>query len=136
MILDEEQKAKELQQIVDMEGEDPHHPQQNPLHTPVLASATFQRLNYLDERSPLAPQLQASPWPKNFRAGTYPKYNDSIDPEQYIMSYQVAVASSRGTTPPWPNPSSQPSKAQPSHGIQDRRHYQSTHGKHFATSSW
>jgi hypothetical protein len=37
-----------------------------------------------------------SPWPTNFRAGTYPKYNDSIDPAQYIMSYQVAVASSGG----------------------------------------
>jgi hypothetical protein len=37
-----------------------------------------------------------SPWPANFRAGTYPKYNGSTDPAQYIMSYQVAVASSRG----------------------------------------
>jgi hypothetical protein len=37
-----------------------------------------------------------SPWPANFRAGTYPKYNDSTDPAQYIMSYQVAVASSGG----------------------------------------
>ena len=53
-------------------------------------------MNYLDERSPLAPQLQVSPWPTNFRAGTYPKYNDSTDPAQYIMSYQVAVASSGG----------------------------------------
>jgi hypothetical protein len=37
-----------------------------------------------------------SPWPANFRAGTYPKYNGSTDPTQYIMSYQVTVASSRG----------------------------------------
>jgi hypothetical protein len=37
-----------------------------------------------------------SPWPANFRAGTYPKYNDNTDPAQYIMSYQVAVASSGG----------------------------------------
>jgi hypothetical protein len=37
-----------------------------------------------------------SPWPANFRAGTYPKYNGSTDPAQYIMSYQVVVASSRG----------------------------------------
>jgi hypothetical protein len=56
----------------------------------------FQGVNYLDERSPLAPHLQVSPWPANFRAGTYPKYNDSTDPTQYIMSYQVAVASSGG----------------------------------------
>jgi hypothetical protein len=58
--------------------------------------AAFQGVNYLDERSPLAPHLQVSPWPANFRAGTYPKYNGSTDPAQYIMSYQVAVASSGG----------------------------------------
>jgi hypothetical protein len=57
---------------------------------------TFKGINYLNERSSLAPQLQASPWPTNFRAGTYPKYNDNTDPAQYIMSYQVAVASSGG----------------------------------------
>jgi hypothetical protein len=59
-------------------------------------AVAFQGVNYLDERSPLAPHLQLSPWPANFRAGTYPKYNDSTDPAQYIMSYQVAVASSEG----------------------------------------
>jgi hypothetical protein len=72
---------------------DPCIPQRDPFIPPVTA---FQGINYLDERSPLAPQLQASPWPANFRAGTYPKYNGSTDPAQYIMSYQVVVASSRG----------------------------------------
>jgi hypothetical protein len=62
----------------------------------ILHAAAFQGINYLDERSPLAPQLQVSPWPTNFRAGTYPKYNDNTDLAQYIMSYQVAVASSGG----------------------------------------
>ncbi len=42
------------------------------------------------------PHLQVSPWPANFRAGTYPKYNGSTDLAQYIMSYQVVVASSGG----------------------------------------
>jgi hypothetical protein len=64
----------------------PHHP----------AAAAFQGINYLDQRSPLAPQLQASPWSANFRVGTYLKYNDNTDLAQYIMSYQVIVASSRG----------------------------------------
>jgi hypothetical protein len=44
----------------------------------------------------LAPQLQASPWPANFKANTYPKYNGSTDPAQYIMIYQVVFASSGG----------------------------------------
>jgi hypothetical protein len=68
-----------------------------PQRRPFIPHATaFQGINYLDERSPLAPQLQVSPWPANFRAGTYPKYNGSTNPAQYIMSYQVAVASAGG----------------------------------------
>jgi hypothetical protein len=60
MILDEEQKAKELeQQIVDMQGEVPHHQQHNPLHIPAIALATCLGLNYLDERSSLS--LSTSP---------------------------------------------------------------------------
>jgi hypothetical protein len=112
MIRDEEQKAQELEQeiaLIQSEGqlglqqgpplqqrasfEDLFIPQRGPVipHAPA-----FHGVNYLDERSPLAPHLQVSPWPANFRAGTYPKYNDSTDPAQYIMSYQVAVASSGG----------------------------------------
>jgi hypothetical protein len=112
MIRDEEQRAQELEQeIVLMQREGQHDlqycpplqqrvpvgdlfiPQRGPFAS---HATTFQGINYLDERSPLAPQLQVSPWPANFRAGTYPKYNGSTDPTQYIMSYQVAVASSGG----------------------------------------
>jgi hypothetical protein len=112
MIRDEEQKAQELEQeiaLMQREGhfglqqgpplkqraqvEDPHFPHHD--HA-IPHAAAFQGVNYLDERSPLAPHLQVTPWPANFRAGTYPKYNGSTDPAQYIMSYQVAVASSRG----------------------------------------
>jgi hypothetical protein len=73
--------------------EDPRFPQRDFIFP---HAAPFQGVNYLDERSPLAPHLQVTPWPANFRAGTYPKYNGSTDPAQYIMSYQVAVASSGG----------------------------------------
>jgi hypothetical protein len=112
MIRDEEQRAQELEQeiaLLQREGQhDLQHgpplqqrapvgdlfiPQRRPF---ILHAAAFQGVNYLDERSPLAPQLQVSPWPANFRAGTYPKYNGSTDPAQYIMSYQVIVASSGG----------------------------------------
>ena len=117
MIQDEEQRERELEQgIALMQGEGLYNLQRGPLasqvplqqHTQagdpfqsqrgpfIPPAATFEGINYLDERNPLAPQLQASPWPANFRAGTYPKYNGSTDPAQYIMSYQVAVASSGG----------------------------------------
>ena len=112
MIRDEEQKAQDLEReiaLMQREGhlglqhgpplqqraqpEDPRFPQRD--HT-FPHAAPFQGVNYLDERSPLAPHLQVTPWPANFRAGTYPKYNGSTDPAQYIMSYQVAVASAGG----------------------------------------
>jgi hypothetical protein len=112
MIRDEEQRAQDLEQeitLMQREGqlglqhgpplqqraqiEDMFIPQRRHAIPHVTA---FQGVNYLDERSPLAPHLQVSPWPANFRARTYPKYNGSTDPTQYIMSYQVAVASSGG----------------------------------------
>jgi hypothetical protein len=112
MIRDEEQRARELEQeiaLMQREGQhdlqhDPPLQQRSPvgdLFIPqrgpfILHAAAFQGINYIDERSPLAPQLQVSPWPANFRGGTYPKYNGSTDPAQYIMSYQVAIASSGG----------------------------------------
>jgi hypothetical protein len=68
-------------------------PQRGPF---VPHAATFQGINYLDERSPLVPQLQESPWLTNFRVGTHSKYNGSTDPAQYIMSYQVTVVSAGG----------------------------------------
>jgi serine phosphatase RsbU (regulator of sigma subunit) len=99
MIRDEEQRAQELEQeIALLQREGQHDLQQHgpplqqrapvedlfvPHRGPfILHAAAFQGINYLDERSPLAPQLQVSPWPTNFRAGTYPKYNGSTDPTQ------------------------------------------------------
>jgi hypothetical protein len=112
MIRDKEQKAQELEQeiaLMQREGQlglqhgPPlqQHAQIEDLVIPqrghaIPHAAAFQGVNYLDERSPLAPHLQVSPWPANFRAGTYPKYNGSTDTAQYIMSYQVTVASSGG----------------------------------------
>jgi hypothetical protein len=85
------QHGPPLQQRAQME--DLHFPQRDHAFP---HAAPFQGVNYLDERSPLAPHLQVTPSPASFRAGTYPKYNGSTDPAQYIMSYQVAVASSGG----------------------------------------
>jgi hypothetical protein len=111
MIRDKEQRARELEQeITLMQSEGQHDLQHDlplqqrvpagdlfiPQRGPFISHVTaFQGINYLDEPSPLAPQLQASPWPANFRAGTYPKYNGTTDAAQYIMSYQVVVALAR-----------------------------------------
>jgi hypothetical protein len=112
MIRDEEQKAQELEQEIALMQREGHlglqhgpplqqRAQVKDLYFPqhghaIPHAAAFQGVSYLDKRSPLAPHLQVSPWLANFRAGTYHKYNGSTDPAQYIMSYQVAVASSGG----------------------------------------
>jgi hypothetical protein len=111
MIRDEQRAQELVQEIALMQRKGQHDLQHDPplqqrapiedlfipQRGPVIPHATaFQGVIYLDERSPPAPHLQVSPWPANFRAGTYPKYNGSTDPAQYIMSYQVAVASSGG----------------------------------------
>jgi hypothetical protein len=96
MIHDEEQRAQELEQEIALMQREGQHDLQHgpplqqrtpigdlfiPQRGPVIPHATtFQGVNYLDERSPLALHLQVSPWPANFRAGTYPKYNDNTDP--------------------------------------------------------
>jgi hypothetical protein len=96
MIRDEEKKAQELEQEITLMQ---HEGQFGLQHSPPLQqhaqiedlfipqrghaiphAAAFQGVNYLDQQSPLAPHLQVSPWPANFRAGTYPKYNGSTDP--------------------------------------------------------
>jgi DNA-binding transcriptional MerR regulator len=96
MIRDEEQRAQELEQEIALMQREGQHDLQHgpplqqrapvgdlfiPQHRPFVPhAAAFQGINYLDERSPLAPQLQVSPWPTNFRVGAYPKYNGSTDP--------------------------------------------------------
>jgi hypothetical protein len=53
-ILDEEQKTRELEQLIaDMQGEGSHQMQQNSPYIPVITPTTFQGINYLDERSHL-----------------------------------------------------------------------------------
>jgi hypothetical protein len=95
IIRDEEQRAQELEQEIALMQREGQHDLQHgpplqqrapiedlfiPQRGPVIPhAAAFQGVNYLDERSPLALQLQVSPWPANFRAGTYPKYNGSTD---------------------------------------------------------
>jgi hypothetical protein len=96
MIHDEEQKAQELEQEIALkqrEGQlglqhDPPLQQRAQIEDMFIPQrghaiphvAAFQGVNYLDERSPLAPHLQVSPWPANFRAGTYPEYNGNTHP--------------------------------------------------------
>jgi hypothetical protein len=89
MIRDEEQRARELEQeIALMQHEGQHDLQHGPplqqrapagdLFIPqrgpfIPHTAASQGINYIDERSPLAPQLQASPYPRQLQSRGIPQ---------------------------------------------------------------
>jgi hypothetical protein len=52
-----------------------------------------------DLRSPLLVTLQQVPWPQGYKLVELPKYNGSIDPTQFLMTYEVTIASAGGDDP-------------------------------------
>jgi hypothetical protein len=50
----------------------------------------------IDPRSPLLEGIQTSPWPPSYKPITLPKFNGRMDPYQFIMSFEVAMASAGG----------------------------------------
>jgi hypothetical protein len=69
MIRDEEQRARDLEQERAPAG-DLFIPQRGPF---IPHTAASQGINYIDERSPLAPQLQASPYPRQLQSRGIPQ---------------------------------------------------------------
>jgi hypothetical protein len=55
----------------------------------------------IDSKSPLSKGIQNSPWPSSYKPITLPKYNRKIDPRQFIMSFEAAIAFARGTILYW-----------------------------------
>jgi hypothetical protein len=47
----------------------------------------------IDPKSPLSGGIQNSPWLASYKPITLPKFNGKSYPHQYIMSFEVAVAS-------------------------------------------
>jgi hypothetical protein len=50
----------------------------------------------VDPKSPLSEGIQTSPWLVTYKPITLPKYNGKLDPHQFIMSFEAAVASAGG----------------------------------------
>jgi hypothetical protein len=46
-----------------------------------------------DPSSPLSVTLQQVPWPQGYKPVQLPKYNGSVDPTQFLMIYEVTIAS-------------------------------------------
>jgi hypothetical protein len=49
-----------------------------------------------DDDSPLAAELQATPWPPSYKPPQLPMYDVHSDPKQFLMSYEVTISSYGG----------------------------------------
>jgi hypothetical protein len=46
-----------------------------------------------DDASPLAAELQATPWPPSYKPPQLPMYDGHSDPKQFLMSYEATISS-------------------------------------------
>jgi hypothetical protein len=51
-----------------------------------------------DVASPLAAELQATPWPPSYKPHQLPMYDGHSDPKQFLMSYEATISSYGGNT--------------------------------------
>jgi hypothetical protein len=51
-----------------------------------------------DDASPLAAELQATPWPPSYKPPQLPMYDGHSDPKQFLMSYEAIISSYGGNT--------------------------------------
>jgi hypothetical protein len=51
-----------------------------------------------DDASPLAAELQATPWPPSYKPPQLPMYDGHFDPKQFLMSYEATISSYGGNT--------------------------------------
>jgi hypothetical protein len=51
-----------------------------------------------DDASPLATELQATPWPPSYKPPQLSMYDGHSDPKQFLMSYEATISSYGGNT--------------------------------------
>ena len=51
-----------------------------------------------DDTSPLAVELQVTPWPPSYKPPQLPMYDGHSDPKQFLMSYEATISSYGGNT--------------------------------------
>jgi hypothetical protein len=59
----------------------------------------FHHANFaFDDASPLAAELQATPWPPSYKPPQLPMYDGHSDSKQFLMSYEATISSYGGYT--------------------------------------
>jgi hypothetical protein len=79
-------------------------PQQRKLHqeSPINEDEWYDNFHHgnfaFDDASPLAAELQATPWPPSYKPPQLPMYDGHSDPKQFLMSYEATISSYGGNT--------------------------------------
>jgi hypothetical protein len=104
-------RLAELQRKIDEAGEEMRRiaqddqgrgPQHRELHqeTPINDDGCYDDLypgNFsFNDASPLAVELQATPWPPSYKPPHLPMYDGHSHPKQFLMSYEVIISSYGG----------------------------------------
>jgi hypothetical protein len=106
-------RLADLQRNIDEAAEEMCHitqddqerrPQQRELHqeSPINDDAWYDDFYHgnfaFDDASPLAAELQATPWPPSYKPPQLPMYYGHSDPKQFLMSYDATISSYGGNT--------------------------------------
>jgi hypothetical protein len=79
----------------------PHHrePRQENSYNDDEWFGDFHHGNFaFNDASPLAAELQATPWPPSYKPPQLPMYDGHSDPKQFLMSYEATISSYGGNT--------------------------------------
>jgi hypothetical protein len=88
--------AKEMRHIA-QDNEQGHNPQQSdlrqegPSHDDIWYDDFHHNSIAFDDASPLATELQATPWPPSYKPPQLPMYDGHSDPKQFLVSYEATI---------------------------------------------
>jgi hypothetical protein len=97
-----DEAAEEMRHITqDDEGRGPQHRELRQ-ETPINDDGWYDDLYHgnfsFDDASPLAAELQATPWPPSYKPPQLPMYDGHSDLKQFLMSYEATISSYGGNT--------------------------------------
>jgi hypothetical protein len=103
----------DLQKKIDEAAKEMHHLTEDdwdrrPQHRELRQESSFNKDEWydnfhhgnftFDDASPVAAELQATPWPQSYKPPQLPMYDGHSDPEKFLMSYEATISSYGGNT--------------------------------------
>jgi hypothetical protein len=97
-----DEAAKEMRHLTqDDQDRRPQHRelrQESPINEDECYDNFYHGSFGFDDASPLAAELQATPWPPSYKPPQLPMYDGHSDPKRILMSYEATISSYGGNT--------------------------------------